>query len=174
MSDGMLTLLHDDTALKYSEKPEVLKAIMEEMKVSFKIIKVGPFFDDDKEDRVQLMVTVARGNNTIKFPFGMSIRDTEILTWKPHQEIHTGYSKVPMTALEINRERLRIKQGLLYSLLTTMRSEYYCPTPFEEFCSEYGYDSDSRKAEKLYQRCLEMSAELHKILNDEDVECLPQ
>lgn len=27
--------------------------------------------------------------------------------------------------------------------------------PFEEFCDEYGYDQDSRSAEKIHKLCIE-------------------
>lgn len=38
---------------------------------------------------------------------------------------------------------------------------------FEEWCSEYGYDEDSRKAERTYNACSEQSQELQRILGDE-------
>ena len=36
---------------------------------------------------------------------------------------------------------------------------------FEEFCSEFGYDSDSRKTEKTYKACEHMAKRLQNWLN---------
>jgi hypothetical protein len=35
---------------------------------------------------------------------------------------------------------------------------------FDDWCSEYGYDTDSRKAEKIYKACVRQSAELLNLL----------
>jgi hypothetical protein len=34
---------------------------------------------------------------------------------------------------------------------------------FENFCSEFGYDSDSRAAEKIYKKCIKQLEKLKKI-----------
>lgn len=38
---------------------------------------------------------------------------------------------------------------------------------FEEWASEFGYDSDSRKAERVYQDCMAIALKLRQILGDE-------
>ena len=35
---------------------------------------------------------------------------------------------------------------------------------FEDFCSEFGYETDSRKAEKTWKSCASMNVRLHKLL----------
>ena len=35
---------------------------------------------------------------------------------------------------------------------------------FEDFCSEFGYDSDSRKAHAIWERCANVRPELRKVL----------
>lgn len=37
---------------------------------------------------------------------------------------------------------------------------------FEDWCAEYGYDSDSRRAEKIYNACLRQTEKLRKFLGD--------
>lgn len=37
---------------------------------------------------------------------------------------------------------------------------------FEEWCGEYGYESDSRKAEKIYKTCQAQAAQLKQFLGD--------
>lgn len=43
---------------------------------------------------------------------------------------------------------------------------------FEDWCSEYGYESDSRKAERIYKACEHSAAKLHKLLGDSAYETL--
>jgi hypothetical protein len=38
---------------------------------------------------------------------------------------------------------------------------------FEEFCSDFGYDSDSRKAEATYRACAAMAPRLRRFLGDD-------
>lgn len=38
---------------------------------------------------------------------------------------------------------------------------------FESFCSEFGYDTDSRKAEKTYNACIKMAEKLKNFLGEE-------
>jgi len=38
---------------------------------------------------------------------------------------------------------------------------------FEDWCSDLGYDTDSRKAEKIYLACVETNAKLHAFLGED-------
>src|ERR1051325_1746512 len=38
---------------------------------------------------------------------------------------------------------------------------------FEDWCREYGYDSDSRAAERIYNTCTRQSAKLRKFLGED-------
>lgn len=40
------------------------------------------------------------------------------------------------------------------------------PGTFEEFCSEFGYDTDSRKAEKTYKACVKEYFGVHRLFGD--------
>lgn len=49
------------------------------------------------------------------------------------------------------------QEPTLYDILTSLTK--YDPETFEDFCSNYGYDQDSRKAEKTYKAvCKEWNA----------------
>lgn len=39
--------------------------------------------------------------------------------------------------------------------------------PFDDFCSEFGYDQDSRKVEKIHKSCVQMNAKLRRLLGDD-------
>jgi hypothetical protein len=38
---------------------------------------------------------------------------------------------------------------------------------FEDWCSDFGYDTDSRKAEKTYLACVDTNAKLHRFLGED-------
>lgn len=50
----------------------------------------------------------------------------------------------------------------------------YCAENFEDFCSEFGYDTDSRSAEKTFKDCLDQSKNLQMIFNDEELDELSE
>jgi len=45
------------------------------------------------------------------------------------------------------------KEPEAYDVLAFISGEIYFPDSFEEFCRDYGYDLDSRKAEIMFRRC---------------------
>jgi len=56
-----------------------------------------------------------------------------------------------------------------YSALACCSSELYCPDTFEEFCSDFGYDEDSRSAEKTFRALLKMSKKLRAFFDTEEM-----
>lgn len=45
------------------------------------------------------------------------------------------------------------KKPTPYSVLTTVSAESYIHEDFNDFCANFGYDIDSRKAYKMFERC---------------------
>jgi hypothetical protein len=43
---------------------------------------------------------------------------------------------------------------------------------FEDWCAEYGYETDSRKAERIYKTCIHQSKRLRQFLGGEAYEQL--
>jgi hypothetical protein len=56
-----------------------------------------------------------------------------------------------------------------YDALTCCSSELHCPDTFEDFCSEYGYDNDSRSAEKTFRALKKMSDKLQKFFDNQEI-----
>ena len=52
----------------------------------------------------------------------------------------------------------------LYQCLTCLTK--YDPYSFEDFCSEYGYDNDSRSAEKVYNAVCKEYAAVERLFGD--------
>ena len=57
-----------------------------------------------------------------------------------------------------------------YDILSSI--EKYDPETFEDFCSNYGYDEDSRNAENIYQAVRKQYQELSRIYNNEEMDLL--
>lgn len=52
-------------------------------------------------------------------------------------------------------------------VLSCLCSDANAPEDFEEFCSEYGYDQDSREAERLWKACLVCGKKVRQFLGDD-------
>lgn len=65
------------------------------------------------------------------------------------------------------RDRLKPSQYAILSCLDLLYSD-----SFEEFCNEFGYDTDSRKAEKTYNAMLEQDRNLRRLFTLEELEKL--
>lgn len=69
----------------------------------------------------------------------------------------------------LNNYQKGIKELDAYSVLSCCSSEIHCPETFEEFCSEFGYDEDSRKSEKTFKSLKKFSDKLKKFFDTEEM-----
>jgi hypothetical protein len=56
-----------------------------------------------------------------------------------------------------------------YDVLACISSDASCPETFEEFCSEFGYDTDSIKAQKLHKSCLAFALKLRGFFTEQEI-----
>lgn len=109
---------------------------------SFKLANTKtPDRKDDSRSVNHFIVTFKRGKNKCSFDFFDSIHN---------------YKK-------------GIIELLPYDALTCCSSEINCPDTFEDFCSEYGYDEDSRAAEKTFRALKKLSDKLKKFFDTEEI-----
>lgn len=59
-----------------------------------------------------------------------------------------------------------------YDVLACLSSDAFCPDTFEDFCAEYGYDVDSRKAWSTFLRCAQFAQRLHAFFTEEELQDL--
>jgi hypothetical protein len=59
-----------------------------------------------------------------------------------------------------------------YDILSCIGADAYSPDTFEDFCAEFGYDTDSRKAEKIFHTVQKEVAGLRRIFTDKQIEQL--
>lgn len=79
-----------------------------------------------------------------------------------------GESKNSLSYDNYKRNHIRpfppFSAGVIYSLLIDSQAGEYS---FIDFCSNFGYDNDSRKAESIYFACQEIKAKMQKIFTNE-------
>lgn len=59
----------------------------------------------------------------------------------------------------------------LAEVMELLQMDSYCCDTFEEFCSEYGYDADSRSVERTFKLCRRFAAKIKKFFGT-DLELL--
>ena len=70
---------------------------------------------------------------------------------------------------ELNSQSVRIYVPKLRDILCSMASDAQCAQDsFEDFCSNLGYDTDSRKALETYLACQESGRKLRLILKSKN------
>lgn len=153
-----------------------------------KFLKYDYHFPDDKEKRDIYKVTISRGNRKYSFNFGQSLNSSGqkwlygdfkrgvshskgkafvISFINPHEkdgkegEIISFYSGT----WDINKN---YKIPSSYDILTCL--EKYEVGSFEDFCSNFDYDTDSRKAEGIYKAVLNEYTQLCTLYSDKELE----
>lgn len=170
---------------RYNEAAElVAQKLGLEWTVNF--LKNDKHFEDDKETRDIYKIGLKKGNRDFHFNFGQSIMDSQYYqdsiigrTYTLTGGCRTGNYKID----DIDKfkfgfpsggsEKLKLVKGKepkLYDILTRLTK--YNPGTFENFCSEFGYDEDSRKAYKTYQAVKEEYTNMCSLFNDEELELL--
>lgn len=62
------------------------------------------------------------------------------------------------------------KEPSAYGVLSCIGSDLSCPDTFEDFCAEYGYDADSRKALAQFRRCDAFGRKLRAFFDSEEMQ----
>lgn len=131
----------------------------------------------EKEKRNWYDVTITTPRGSMTYMFWDSIHNTEISTMT-----FEGYAK---KKLKYNRvedmsygEKVKAKNDLARLKAEAVPNEYdvlaclekYDVGTFKEFCSELGYDEDSRTAEKFYIASIDEYKHLTRIFTEEQME----
>jgi hypothetical protein len=120
-------------------------------------------FDTDKETRDVYTVTLTReGKKPFIFSFGQSIANSGTITEKRETtdkfKIEGGFIPKP-TDFKRNRTA-----PTAYDVLASLTKNEV--GSFDDFCSDFGYDNDSRTAEKVYIAVQKEYSEVKRLFND--------
>jgi hypothetical protein len=137
-----------------------------------------PYFEDDKEKRDVYTITLKRGVKEYSFKFGQSISKSNIAEKKKAILAFSGCvfinpadksqqikaRKLFCDLREIKNAKNNLVPPTEYDVFVSITK--YDPYDFENFCAEYGYDTDSRKAEKIYFAVQKEYREIFKLFSD--------
>lgn len=161
-----------------AQAAEFLRKTGATIKVEY--LRQGKYFDDDKEERDIYNVTLSRGDRSFTFTFGQSTAhsgrfiayDNQARGMAPGTEIpdRPGEYRKPADDYPMQRKWGRNKDYEApgaYSILACMTK--YDPGTLENFCDDFGYDTDSRKAEKIYEGVKNEYTQLCTLFNDAEL-----
>jgi len=136
---------------------------------STKFLKHGKFFEDDKESRDIYEITLKRGKREYKFKFGESINTSgKYICYLPEGKVRV---QKPNNSLWCSKNK-EFSEPTPYGVLAALTK--YMPADFEDFCSNYGYDTDSRKAEKIYHAVVDEVKNLMILYSDKEMKMLQE
>ena len=139
------------------EMEEQVSDFLEKTNTKFEAVFLGnfPYFEEDKESRDVYQITLSRNGKTYTFRFGQSIANSgEFYKRNP-------YGKTIYDHELIRRSRIK---PTAYGVLACVQKHDI--GAFSDFCSDFGYDQDSRKAEKLYFRVQEEFKNIYQLFSD--------
>lgn len=144
---------------------------------SSKFVKHGLYFDDDKEGRDIYEITLTCNQRSYTFTFGNSIHNSgqyilldHLLIKKYGKRVVSAaeYSKMSPHDKKETRPNKNYSQPSAYSVLSCLTKND--PGSFDDFCSEFGYDTDSKKADKVYQSIFNEYNNLCRLFTENQLE----
>lgn len=131
----------------------------------------------EKEKRNWYDVTITTPRGKMTFTFWDSIHNTEIstMTFEEYAKKKLKYNRVEDMSYG---EKVKAKNDLARLKADAVPNEYdvlaclekYDPGTFEDFCSELGYNEDSRTAERIYIAVIKEYKDLIRIFTEEQME----
>jgi hypothetical protein len=169
-----------------AQAEELLKKLGAELSVQF--VENGKHFADDTDTRDIYKVTLKRGRRSYSFRFGQSIAHSAkvkdrlngrefTLSGKSagsHSYTHSRPEKFPRRKGEYNHDFLFIEgtAPTAYDILACLTK--YDPGTFEDFCDNFGCDTDSRKAKKTYRAVMDEFLNVSRMFTESEREELAE
>lgn len=161
-------------------------------------LRHGKHFDDDKDERDIYKITLTRGLRSFSFDFGQSINCSGEYWFLGRHSKGTGRKvkklfkrstyNINKTLFQDDREsqpkpfffqfkhywfkNKNFKVPSAYDVLACLTK--YDPGEFEWFCGDFGYDTDSKKAEKVYKAVVNEWHNVCMLWDDEEIEKLQE
>ena len=142
------------------------------------------YFPGDKEARDVYEILIERGNRKWRFEFGNSLADSEFVAvygksrYKIPSEMRTksNHEITLYVKWNLKPDFSTVKSDHIkrpvppseYSVLACLTK--YDPESFENFCSEFGYDTGGKTADRVYTAVKEEWLNVCRICNDSEIE----
>jgi len=166
--------------IEQSEYDKAAELVAKELGIEMitKFLKNDYHFADDKDTRDIYKVTLKRGNRKYSFELGQSIMKSQYYQDKNTGRTYTlnggnrtgGHKVTNPQYIENYCVLIKGEEPTLYDVLACLTTQD--PETFEDFCSSYGYDTDSRSAKKIYKAVVKEYDNMCKLFNDKELEVL--
>lgn len=148
-------------------------------KFTVEFVEHGKYFEDDTEPRDIYKVTLRRGDREFTFRFGQSLQCSGryIVMYCCGEGLCTGQR---LTEEQFKQYRGKLlgsprwckknkdfEEPTAYDVLAAVTK--FDPGTFEDFCGAFGLDTDSRKAEKMYEAVKNEYMSLCMLYNSEEM-----
>ena len=164
--------------MTYKDK---MKSFLEDVNATCTIIYGGlsrnqNWNEEEKHNWYDVTITTPKGN--MSYIFWDSIYNTKISEMTLEQYVHKHY-KLELYDLsyaeksKANRELQKLKDNAKpdeYDVVSCL--QMYDVGTFSDFCNEFGFDEDSRKAERMYIATINEYKSLERIFTEEQLEIL--
>lgn len=158
---------------------EFLQKAHAEMKIEYVGLAINKEWKE-KEKRCLYEITLTSPRGSMTFNFWDSIRNTEIKTMtleayaeKRHRVAFSSLAQAKK--MQANKELAAKKKAAVPSVYDVLACLTKCdPGTFENFCSDFGYDEDSRAAERIYFAVQKEYTQLTKLFTPEQMEELAE
>lgn len=172
-----------ESLIDNSEYTEATNLVSDSMNIEFKaeFLKNDFHFSGDKETRDIYKITLKRGQRKYSFDFGQSIMKSQYYqdtikgrTYTLNGGCRTGnYSINDIEKYKSGGMQLTLIKGeepTLYDVLSCLTK--YEVGSFENFCGDFGYESDSIIAKKTYKAVSKEYDKVCSLFSNEDLEVL--
>lgn len=132
----------------------------------------GKHFEEDKEERDIYTVTIIRNGRQYTFKFGNSLNATgRYIARYQGGDVHfqdiNSATRLAASSRDV-RKNPNFKAPTYYDVLAALTKTD--PGLFQDFCKEFGYDTDSRRAERIYNAVRDEYLHLANIFSSEELE----
>ena len=154
------------------------------VELQVKYLKNDFYFEGDKEKRDIYNITLTRKSRCWNFNFGQSLNDSGFVFLPAPQYRYFGIADNSKEDFKIAKSYFSktLKQSIkdkdiqcpvfpsAYEVLTAITKND--PGTFKDFCGDFGYDTDSRLAEKQYKLVCEEWKNVQRMFTDDEIEKL--
>ena len=148
--------------------------------VSIQYTGFRKYFQDDKEERDTYSITLRRNDKTFSFDYGDSIINSMIRKYNSYLDYSYAYNKDAKEKRFYNRKFMTWKIDRNdfndlkkwpspYSLLCSISSDSYDIGTFQDFCDNFWYEADSRKAFDLYIKLQEANEKIKRFFSRDEL-----
>lgn len=176
--------------IEQSEYDKATELVAKELgiEMTVKFLKNDYHFAGDKDTRDIYKITLKRGSREYSFKFGQSIMKSGFYAQYSRTKYNIPIEKLSLSDSELKRyvkyhfnydfgnivgdKIVRPIAPTLYDVLTCLQK--YDVGTFDDFCGEFGYDTDSRSAKKTYKAVVKEYDKMCSLFSENDLEVLRQ